>query len=64
VGEVGAQLDPVGTTRGGGERRVQRLDGRLEENGHGSEFTRVPVRRPFAAAFLAAAFCLLSMTWP
>ncbi len=54
--EIRAELDAVGTTRDGRERGVQRLDRCLDENGHRSEFTRVPVRRPFAAAFLAAAF--------
>jgi len=40
VGEVGAQLDAVGTTLGGRERRVQGLNGCLEENGHQAEAKR------------------------
>lgn len=33
MGEIGAQLDAVRATLGGRERRVERLDGRLDENG-------------------------------
>lgn len=33
MGEIGAQLDAVRATLGGRERGVERLDGRLDENG-------------------------------
>jgi hypothetical protein len=58
--EIGAQLDAVRSALGGGSRGVQRLDSGLDEYGHGSEFTPMPLRRPIAAAFLVASFAALS----
>jgi hypothetical protein len=40
MGEIGAQLDAVGSTLGSRERSLQGFNGCLDENGHMAKFTR------------------------